>query len=174
LTHAHRLQGNLLLVHGTGDDNGHYQGTELLINELITHNKHFTIMPYPGRSHSISEGTNTTRHLFGLLTRYLDEHWFNAGEPVRVLIFSRPSSYRHQENRANLAGLSWRQTDSSLALFNGGAVVWQLSYAKSEGQPYFHPLRLPDGMETAALRPADHPWHRGLWWSWKYINGVNY
>jgi len=74
LSHAHRLQGNLLLVHGTADDNGHYQGTEMLVNELIAQNKHFTVMPYPGRSHSISEGRNTTRHLYGLLTRYLAEH----------------------------------------------------------------------------------------------------
>lgn len=80
ITHASRLQGNLLLVHGTGDDNGHYQGTERLMNELIAHNKHFTVMPYPNRTHSISEGPNTVRHLYGLLTRYLHEHL-----PVRVV-----------------------------------------------------------------------------------------
>jgi dipeptidyl-peptidase-4 len=74
LTHAHRLQGNLLLVHGTGDDNGHYQGTEMLMNELIAHGKHFTVMPYPARSHSLAEGRNTTRHFYGLLTRYLHEN----------------------------------------------------------------------------------------------------
>ena len=74
LTHAHRLEGNLLLVHGTADDNGHYQGTERLIDELVARNKYFTVMPYPGRSHSISEGANTTRHFYGLLTRYLHEN----------------------------------------------------------------------------------------------------
>jgi dipeptidyl-peptidase 4 len=74
LTHARKLQGNLLVVHGTGDDNGHYQGTEMLINELIAQNKHFTVMPYPNRSHAISEGTNTTRHFWGLLTHYLEEN----------------------------------------------------------------------------------------------------
>ena len=79
LTHAHRLQGNLLVVHGTADDNGHYLGTEMLIDELVAHNKHFTVMPYPGRSHSMSEGTNTTRHLYGLLTRYLNEHLLESG-----------------------------------------------------------------------------------------------
>jgi dipeptidyl-peptidase-4 len=71
ITHAHRLQGNLLIVHGTGDDNVHYQNFELLVNELIKHNKHFTMMSYPNRTHSISEGENTTRHLFHLLTKYL-------------------------------------------------------------------------------------------------------
>ena len=70
--------------------------------------------------------------------------------------------------------LSWKQSDKSLALLKGGAVVWQLNFADREGKPYFHPLRLPDGTETTALRPKDHPWHLGLWWSWKFINGVNY
>ncbi len=74
LTHAQHLRGNLLLVHGTGDDNGHYQGTEMLMNELIARDKPFTVMPYPNRSHSISEGTNTVRHFYGTLTRYLHEH----------------------------------------------------------------------------------------------------
>ncbi len=74
LTFAKQLQGNLLLVHGTGDDNCHYQGVELLMNELIAQNKPFSVMPYPGRSHSISEGTNTARHFYALLAKYLDEH----------------------------------------------------------------------------------------------------
>jgi dipeptidyl-peptidase-4 len=93
ITHAHRLQGNLLVVHGTGDDNGHYLGTELLINELVAHNKHFTVMPYPGRSHAINEGTNTTRHLYGLLTRYLNEHLLggsNQSSPVPTIRETSP------------------------------------------------------------------------------------
>lgn len=71
ITHANKLEGNLLIVHGTGDDNVHYQSFERLVNELIKHNKIFTMMAYPNRSHGISEGENTTRHLFSLLTRYL-------------------------------------------------------------------------------------------------------
>ena len=68
---AHQLKGNLLLIHGTGDDNCHYQTTELLINKLIQHNKRFTMMAYPNRTHAIKEGKNTTRHLYGLMTSYL-------------------------------------------------------------------------------------------------------
>ena len=68
---AHQLKGKLLLIHGTGDDNCHYQGTEALINELIRHNKPFTMMAYPNRSHAISEGRNTTLHLRELMTGYL-------------------------------------------------------------------------------------------------------
>jgi dipeptidyl-peptidase-4 len=74
ITHAHNLQGNLLIAHGTGDDNVHYANTEALIDELIAHNKQFAMMAYPNRSHAISEGVNTRRHLFTLLTRYLQAH----------------------------------------------------------------------------------------------------
>jgi dipeptidyl-peptidase 4 len=71
---AKQLRGNLLIVHGTGDDNCHFHGSLTLIDELITHNKQFTMMAYPNRSHSINEGRNTTRHLFETLTRYLRAH----------------------------------------------------------------------------------------------------
>jgi dipeptidyl-peptidase-4 len=71
---AKHLKGNLLIAHGTGDDNCHYLGVETLIDELITHNKQFTMLPYPNRSHGINEGRNTTRHLFETLTRYLHTH----------------------------------------------------------------------------------------------------
>ena len=64
---------NLLLVHGTGDDNCHYQGMEVLINELVRQNKPFQMMAYPNRSHSISEGANTTLHLFETITRFLTQ-----------------------------------------------------------------------------------------------------
>ncbi|RKY89917.1 S9 family peptidase [candidate division KSB1 bacterium] len=74
ITFAHQLKGNLLIVHGTGDDNVHFQSTEAVVNELIKHNKKFTMMAYPNRSHGIYEGKNTTKHLFELLTRYLKEN----------------------------------------------------------------------------------------------------
>lgn len=77
---SHQLKGHLLLVHGTGDDNCHYQGTEALINELIRHNKPFTMMAYPSRTHGIGEGTNTTRHLRELMTSYLYEHLSDGGK----------------------------------------------------------------------------------------------
>ncbi len=71
---AHQFKGKLLLIHGTGDDNCHYQGTEALINELIRHGKPFSMMAYPNRSHAISEGRNTTLHLRRLMTDYLLEN----------------------------------------------------------------------------------------------------
>lgn len=74
ITYAHQLKGNLLIVHGTGDDNVHYQNAEAVINKLIEHNKPFSMMAYPNRSHGIYEGRNTTRHLFTLLTKYLKQN----------------------------------------------------------------------------------------------------
>jgi dipeptidyl-peptidase 4 len=71
---ASGLKGNLLIVHGTGDDNVHYQSTERVVNALIAANKQFSMMAYPNRSHGIYEGRGTTRHLYNLLTRYLVEH----------------------------------------------------------------------------------------------------
>src|SRR4051812_17632485 len=61
ITFAEGLKGDLLVVHGTGDDNVHYQGTERLINKLIAANKQFQMMAYPNRTHGIFEGENTTR-----------------------------------------------------------------------------------------------------------------
>ncbi|MBP9198502.1 MAG: S9 family peptidase [Gemmatimonadales bacterium] len=71
VTFADRLRGNLLVVHGTGDDNVHYQGTERLINALVAANKQFKLLSYPNRTHGIFEGEGTTLHLFSRLTEYL-------------------------------------------------------------------------------------------------------
>ena len=68
----------------------------------------------------------------------------------------------------------WQSSEDSLTLMDRERVVWQFNGVKGEGKPCFHPLTLTNGTCITDLRPADHPWHRGLWWSWKYINGVNY
>jgi dipeptidyl-peptidase-4 len=73
ITFANQLIGQLLVVHGTGDDNVHYQGTEALINALVAANKPFQMMAYPNRSHGIYEGPGTTRHLYNLFTRFIGE-----------------------------------------------------------------------------------------------------
>jgi dipeptidyl-peptidase-4 len=74
ITHAKNLQGNLLYIHGTGDDNVHYANAEMLINELIKQGKQFTVMPYPNRSHGINEGEGTNQHLRTLFTQFLKTH----------------------------------------------------------------------------------------------------
>lgn len=78
-TYAKNLQGNLLVIHGTGDDNVHYQNAEILVNELVKHNKQFQFMPYPNRTHGIYEGEGTTAHLNTLFTNYLKTYCPSGG-----------------------------------------------------------------------------------------------
>jgi dipeptidyl-peptidase-4 len=74
ITYVGGMKGNLLLVHGSGDDNVHFQNSEMLINALVAANKPFTMMEYPNRTHCVCQGKNTTLHLFSLITRYLDQN----------------------------------------------------------------------------------------------------
>ena len=55
-----------------------------------------------------------------------------------------------------------------------GMTVWKFNIANRESKPFIHPLCLPDGRCVTEARPKDHPWHLGLWFCWKYINGLNY
>jgi dipeptidyl-peptidase-4 len=71
VTHAKKLQGNLLIIHGTADDNVHYQNFELLVNELVKNNKLFSMMSYPMRDHGISQRENTTLHM----RRTMEQFW---------------------------------------------------------------------------------------------------
>lgn len=79
---AEGLKGRLLIVHGSGDDNVHYQGTERLVNRLVSLGKSFDFMAYPNRSHCICEERGTTLHVYSLLTRYLIEHLPPGGKPL--------------------------------------------------------------------------------------------
>lgn len=74
LSYVRGFRGNLLLIHGSGDDNVHYQNSEILINALVSLNKPFTLMEYPNRTHCLCQGRNTQLHLFELITRYLDQN----------------------------------------------------------------------------------------------------
>ena len=78
------LRGRLLVVHGSGDDNVHYQGDERLVNRLVSLGKSFDLMVYPNRSHCICEGRGTTEHVYQLLTRYLVEHLPAGGRNQRM------------------------------------------------------------------------------------------
>jgi len=78
---AQNLTGHLLIVHGSGDDNVHYQGTELLINKLVELGKPFDFMDYPNRSHCICEGAGTSFHVYSLIARYLEDHVPAGGVP---------------------------------------------------------------------------------------------
>ncbi len=70
---ADQMQGNFLLVHGTGDDNVHFQNTVEFTNALITYNKQFDVFFYPNRAHGISGG-NTRFHLYKKMTDFIMEN----------------------------------------------------------------------------------------------------
>lgn len=100
-----------------------------------------------------------------------------------VPVFGRAKGAETPDSATRLKPVyTWRQTDSSLALLNHGRVVWQFNFDKKEGKPavglagkpYFHPVCLTDGTQLTWHCPPDHPWHYGLWFCWKYINGLNY
>jgi len=74
ISYVDGFRGSLLLVHGGGDDNVHFQNSEVLINALVAANKPFQMMEYPNRTHCVCQGKNTTLHLFSLITRYLDQN----------------------------------------------------------------------------------------------------
>jgi dipeptidyl-peptidase-4 len=74
ITYARNLQGNLLYIHGSGDDNVHFNNAEMLLNELIKQDKMFQFMEYPNRTHALNEGPGTTEHLHQLFKTYLNAH----------------------------------------------------------------------------------------------------
>ena len=73
LTYAKNLKGRLLIVHGSGDDNVHFQNTQAMINALVDANRPFSLMVYPNRNHGIYGG-NTRQHLYTLLTKFVEEN----------------------------------------------------------------------------------------------------
>ncbi len=74
ITYAKNLKGNLLYIHGTGDDNVHYKNAEILINELVKQHKMFDLMVYPNRTHSINEGVGTSLHLVNTFAKFVDKY----------------------------------------------------------------------------------------------------
>jgi hypothetical protein len=83
-----------------------------------------------------------------------------------------PSSLVSEESR--IPEYAWFRTGDGAALLNRDRVVWRLNFDRKLGKAYFHPVALPDGSPLTWLSPPDHAWHRALWFSWKFINGVNY
>lgn len=69
----------------------------------------------------------------------------------------------------------WHTKANSVALVCDGKPVWKFNYDTNQSsKPFFHPLALPGGEPLTWQSPEDHVWHYGLWFSWKYLNGVNY
>ncbi|AWB65886.1 hypothetical protein C2869_05265 [Saccharobesus litoralis] len=79
-------------------------------------------------------------------------------------------------SQAAASEYTWLERDGVIALMQGKRTVWALNYGAQVAKPYFHPLSLQDGSVITRYEPhsPEHPWHKGLWFSFKYINGVNY
>ena len=75
---------------------------------------------------------------------------------------------------ADAPAYRWKTEKDSLSLMAGDQVVYTCQFAAENSYPYIHPVNLPGGPVLTAMAPKDHPWHRGLWFSWKFLNGVNY
>ena len=71
-----------------------------------------------------------------------------------------------------LGALSVSSSADGVRLERDGRTVW--AFTSQTDKPCVHPLTLPSGAVVTATKDADHPWHRGLWFSWKFLNGVNY
>ncbi|MDO6518718.1 S9 family peptidase [Zobellia uliginosa] len=71
---AQNLEGNLMVIHGTADDNVHYQSYEMLVDKLIANNKIFDMMSYPMRAHGIYERENTSYHLRQTMENFWKEN----------------------------------------------------------------------------------------------------
>ncbi len=90
-------------------------------------------------------------------------------KPLRSALFSLVVAVCAASVRAD-----WQRDTASLAWTCDGAVVWKFSFDPKEGKPHFATLATGAGADLAVVHPSDHYWHYGLWFSWKFINGVNY
>jgi putative heme-binding domain-containing protein len=163
ITHAGKLRGNLLLVHGTGDDNCHYQGTERLMEELIARGKRFSVLPYPNRTHAIKEGRNTDQHLMEAMTRFLRDNLQSRHAPPPEPVYETRTlrGWTLHVNRELLAADA-RQTAKALDLLDRQLeditkMVPKAAVAKLQKVPlYFNP-------EYTGVRPSAE-YHPGADW----------
>jgi len=163
ITHAGKLRGNLLLVHGTGDDNCHYQGTERLMEELIAKGKRFGVLPYPNRTHAIKEGRNTDQHLMDAITRFLRDNLQSPHAPAPDPVYETRHlrGWAVHVNRVLLAADA-RQTAKVLELLDRQLdditkAVPKAAVAKLQKVPlYFNP-------EYPGVRPIAE-YHPGADW----------
>lgn len=74
INHTKKIKGKLLLIHGTADDNVHFQNSVELVKKLVSSNKQFDLMYYPNSNHGIYTGRNTRYHLFYTMTKFIVEN----------------------------------------------------------------------------------------------------
>ncbi|MCF7972931.1 MAG: PmoA family protein [Phycisphaerae bacterium] len=99
---------------------------------------------------------------------------------ITILVSVLLSVDAQAQDSEKASQLSWKQTETSIALLNHGRLVWEHVHDKAAGKPYMR-IGLLDGTELtrpwpvpAGYSKADHPWHKALWWSFKILNGSNF
>jgi len=105
----------------------------------------------------------------GLQTLLLRAAQWCAGRTVTI---PPPVEFAWKDKQADNV-FTWEETGTSVALKNHEDIIWKFNYNNRFGKPYFNPLSVNNSSLTC-VSPTDHPWHLGLWFSWKYINRVNY
>ncbi len=128
-----------------------------------------------GRSFTLILGHDTKSMsnvaLQSLLVRGTE--WAATGEVTLPLPIEWPSIELSELPEAD-ESLRFFSEDDTFALADGVDVIWQFNHGPDSGKPYFHPLSIPAGPTLTWKNPPDHPWHYGLWFSWKYINQLNF
>lgn len=150
---------SLASVSGKDEDDGHEIREEaVFINEIEKGRIFYTILGHDERAF-FNTGLQT------LLLRATE--WAASGRVTYAL----PQDLRHFSGFGD--PFVWAQSDTTLQLFNGENLVWQYNFNNRFGKSYFHPLFMGNNRITCES-PRDHVWHYGLWFSWKFINGLNY
>jgi len=150
----------LASVSATDEKDGH------LINEPAVFVTHFG----KGRSFFTTLGHNERALLnTGLQTILMRATQWTANRTVTI----EPPIAMKETITSRDNNFSWEQSDTTLGLINNSDIVWQYNFNTRFGMPYFHPVSVKNSILTC-ISPPDHPWHLGLWFSWKFINGINY
>ncbi len=141
---AEGLKGKLLLVHGSGDDNVHYQGTERLVNRLVELGKPFDLMVYPNRTHAIAEGPGNDAARLSVdraLLSAAPAAESRAGSPRR-----NADHFHHRENRVS------RGRDHGTRITRITRVNSRRQWARQPGY-----ARLVRGVSTGIRTPPSSP-----------------
>lgn len=93
----------------------------------------------------------------------MSTHGFATFLAIVAGVMAFPVSTRAQE-------FAWKEENGAVGLMSGPQTIWRFHYGADQPKPCFHPVALPGGEPLTDFRPADHPWHRALWFSWKFIN----
>lgn len=159
-TDIHPNAKPLAFVSATDEKDGH------LIKESAAFVNHFG----KGRCFFTTLGHNERALLnTGLQTMLLRSAQWTAQKEVTI---ETPNDLK-ERIASEVNKFEWNQSDTTLSLMNNSDVLWQFNFNNRFGKPYFHPLTVKNSTLTCTS-PPDHPWHLGLWFSWKFINGINY